>query len=71
MQRREQWRFRDESEAFMFLKDSYTDWKISDDDIKQLAFLHFFGWAIADDCQTPPLKLIRGSESMIFKSTRS
>lgn len=60
------WQFRDETEALTFLKCSYSGWTITEEDIKQLAFLHFFGWAIAEDCQSLPLKLIRGCECMTF-----
>jgi hypothetical protein len=62
------WQFRDEKEALVYLQNSYAGWQISEEDINQLAFLHFFGWTIAKDCMAPPLKLIRGSESMIFNS---
>jgi hypothetical protein len=64
--RERDWQFRDETEALAFLKSSYSGWPITEEDIKQLAFLHFFGWAIAEDCQTLPLKLIRGCECMTF-----
>lgn len=66
VRRKRVWQFRDETEALAFLKSSYSGWAITEEDIKQLAFLHFFGWAIAEDCQGLPLKLIRGRECMIF-----
>lgn len=68
--RRTKFQFRDETEALEFIRESYSEWKIGDEEIKQLAFLHFFGWTIADDCRSPPLRLIRGSESMVFDPTK-
>ncbi|KZN20730.1 MULTISPECIES: hypothetical protein [Pseudomonas] len=66
VRRKRDCQFRDETEALTFLKSSYSGWTITEEDIKQLAFLHFFGWTIAEDCQSFPLKLIRGCECMIF-----
>lgn len=61
-----EWRYKNYSEAAAAISSAHPELPISDEEMKRLAMLHFYGWDIAQDSGGQQLALVRGTEEKSF-----
>lgn len=61
-----EWRYKNYSEAAAAMSSAHPELSISDEEMKRLAMLHFYGWDIAPGSAGQQLALVRGTETKSF-----